>query len=59
MPYGVLKDYDQEEDSDREEYLLVCYREPRPRRKKAWIIVRPTSRGFITVHDYLSTMFSL
>lgn len=54
--YGKLEDYDPGEDSDREEHLVGCCGEPRPRKKKARIVVTPASRGFVTFNDCLSTL---
>ena len=54
--YGDLSDYDPNRDSNREEHLLGCYEEPRPRKKNMKILVKAASRTFVTVHNYLSTV---
>merc|ERR1712225_90606 len=51
--YGDLSDYDPNGDSDREEHLLGCCGEPRPRKKNVKILVKAASGTFVTVHDYL------
>ena len=54
--YGDLSDYDPNGDSDREEHLLGCCGEPRPRKKNVKILVKAASGTFVTAHDYLSTL---
>lgn len=54
--HGDLEDYDPDSDSDGEEHLLHCCEGPRPRGKKAQIVVRPASGDFVTIHCYISTV---
>jgi hypothetical protein len=59
--WGELSDYDEEEDEEGEgegeEHLLLCCGEKRPRRKAVSVVVKPAaSHGFVTIHDYLSTV---
>ena len=56
--YGALDDYDPDWDSDRSVHLLECCGQPRPRKKRSKITVKPAASGsgFVTVHDYLSTV---
>lgn len=57
VKYGVLEDYDPDEDSEREEHLLMCCGEARPRKKAGIVVTAAASgKGFVTVHDYLSTI---
>jgi hypothetical protein len=59
--WGELSDYDKEEDEEGEGegagHLLICCGEKRPRRKAVSVVVKPAaSHGFVTIHDYLSTV---
>lgn len=56
--YDPAKDYSPAKVGDREQHLLYCCGEHRPRNiAKVNIVVKPAVEGgFITVHDYLSTV---
>lgn len=57
--YGELRDYDPDEDEDEEAgHLLMCCGSERPRGKAVSVVVTAaaTGEGFVTVHDYLSTV---
>ena len=59
--WGELSDYDEKEDEEGEgegaEHLLMCCGEKRPRGKAVSVVVKPAaSHGFVTIHDYLSTV---
>ena len=60
--WGELEDYneDSDEEGEGEEvmHLLMCCSEKRPRKKAVNITVKPAAgeTGFVTVHDYLSTV---
>jgi hypothetical protein len=56
--YGALDNRKSDSDLDKSEHLLECCGLPRPQNKDSKIIVRPTEsgEGFITIHDYLSTV---
>ena len=62
--WGELEDYDEDLDEEGEGddetlHLLMCCSEKRPRKKAVNITVKPATgggKGFVTVHDYLSTV---
>jgi hypothetical protein len=61
--WGELPDYDEEEDEEGEGdgaaggHLLTCCGEERPRGKAVSVMVEAAaSHGFVTVHDYVSTV---
>jgi len=61
--WGELPDYDEEEDEEgegdgaAEGHLLTCCGEERPRGKAVSVMVEAAaSHGFVTVHDYVSTV---
>ncbi|KFY21737.1 hypothetical protein V493_07158 [Pseudogymnoascus sp. VKM F-4281 (FW-2241)] len=53
----VLEPYDPEKDEDPPHLLKCCYTE-RPRHKEGGVLVTPSAsgQGFVTVHDYVTTM---
>ena len=55
--YGDLPGYDPEKDEDPPHLLKCCYTE-RPRHKEGGVLVTPSAsgQGFVTVHDYVTTM---
>jgi len=57
LQYGDLPDYDAEKD-ERPPHLLVCCGSDRPRHKSGGVLVTvsPSGPGFVTVHDYITTM---
>lgn len=57
LNYGDLPGYDPEKD-ERPPHLLVCCGSDRPRHKTGGVLVTPSGsgQGFVTVHDYITTM---
>jgi hypothetical protein len=57
LQYGDLPDYDPEKDK-RPPHLLVCCGSDRPRHKSGGVLVTasPSGPGFVTVHDYITTV---
>lgn len=57
LQYGDLPDYDPEKD-EAPPHLLVCCGTDRPRKKSGGVLVTasPSGPGFITVHDYITTV---
>ncbi|OBT74626.1 hypothetical protein VF21_06411 [Pseudogymnoascus sp. 05NY08] len=57
LQYGDLPNYDPEKD-ERPPHLLVCCGSDRPRQKAGGVLVTasPSGPGFVTVHDYVTTM---
>jgi hypothetical protein len=58
VEWGILPDYDEEEDEKDDVHLLQCCGELRPRKKNVCVVVQAAAdgEGFITVHDYLSVV---
>jgi hypothetical protein len=55
--WGALLDHDPSEDFYQEGYVLFCCGEARPRKKRRLqLTVKPAFGGYVTVHDYLSTL---
>jgi hypothetical protein len=57
LQYGDLPDYDPEKDEDPP-HLLVCCGTDRPRNKSGGVLVTASQSGpgFVTVHDYITTV---
>jgi len=57
LQYGDLPDYDPERDEDPP-HLLVCCGTDRPRNKSGGVLVTASQSGpgFVTVHDYITTV---
>jgi hypothetical protein len=57
LKYGHLPGYDPEKD-EPPPHLLVCCGSDRPRHKAGSVLVTPSAsgQGFVTVHDYITTM---
>jgi hypothetical protein len=57
LQYGDLPDYDPEKDEDPP-HLLVCCGTDRPRNKSGGVLVTASQSGpgFVTVHDYVTTV---
>ncbi|KFZ15195.1 hypothetical protein V502_05730 [Pseudogymnoascus sp. VKM F-4520 (FW-2644)] len=55
--YGDLLGYDPETDENPPHLLKCCYTE-RPRHKEGGVLVTPSAsgKGFVTIHDYVTTM---
>lgn len=57
LKYGTLPDYDPENDRDPP-HLLKCCGTDRPRGKEGGVLVTasPSGPGFVTVHEYITTV---
>lgn len=53
--FGLLPDYDPDEDEEGPDHLLVCCGTERPRNNGLKVLVQAAA-GFVTVHDFLSAV---